>query len=398
MRPFVDLFLNYTQDAESPSSFFRWGAYACVAAVLRDNVFYFHGHDLVYPNIYVLTLCGSSSYRKSVPIHIVSELVIEVGNTKVIRGRTSIQAVLEVMSNNETDRKSGNVLTGGSVLLCADELASFLVSDPQIIGILTDIYDFRKEYKSLLIGRGKTVIKNVCVTMHAASNEELLKTIYTSAATYGGLMARTFFIKPDEFRPSNSLMWVDRNKFDKKELINSLKAIARLKGEVVFEDDAKKEYDNWYKPFRISYKDKLDRTGVVGRVHTGALKLAIIIGISTEYDLIVKKEHVEDSISQCMKLLPNYDSYALSTGKSSAADSGALLLNALWKAPNHIISKRLFLYEHWMDIDSKTLDDLAITLDQGGVISRVIPGSEGSIEDYKLTEKAIKIYEKREKK
>ncbi len=97
MTNFLELYLKYTEGFESPTSFFRWSAIATVAATLRDNCYRKMGgdDDRLYPNLYVLTLADSSMHRKAKPTGIAGDLVAAVGNTKLVRGRTSIQALLD---------------------------------------------------------------------------------------------------------------------------------------------------------------------------------------------------------------------------------------------------------------------------------------------------------------
>src|SRR5665213_1423119 len=102
MNDFITSFLKHTEEYESPGSFWRWGAYATIAAVLRDSVYYDHGLRKTYANIYVVLLADSAEYRKSGPFQPITDLLNSDGlrNTKVIRGRSSIQAVLDDLSQD----------------------------------------------------------------------------------------------------------------------------------------------------------------------------------------------------------------------------------------------------------------------------------------------------------
>jgi hypothetical protein len=388
------LYIDFTQDYESPTSFFRWAAYAAVAAVLRDNVWKQQGHMNTYPNIYVLLLATSAVHRKSVPTGLTGDLVREVGNTKLIRGRTSIQAVLDDLAGIETDRNTGTPIKGGSCLLCAEELAAFIVQSPEAIPILTDIYDARKEWTSSLRGSGKFKVSNICVTMLAASNETHLKEVYTELAIYGGLLGRTFFVKPNEFRKANPLLKDEKKKYDPKPLVDSLKIISRLKGEMIFDNGVEEEYSKWYTAFRDSYKDKPDKSGIMGRIHTGVLKLSMIIGVSSEYDKIVKIEHFYEALEQCLAILPNYDTFVLGQGKGIISEQAGIFINALWDAKNHTAIRRDILFQYWSEFDAETLDKIVVTLEQAGMVRT----SLGDQVEYQLTEKAQEKFNKHTRK
>lgn len=383
--------MNFTKAYESPASFWRWGAYTTIGAVLRDNVFWMQGTTKICPNIWVVLLADSAVHRKSGPIIQTSKLINEVKNTKLIRGRSSIQAILDDLSASATDKITGNILRGGSAFLCADELASFFVSDTQLISLLTDIYDYREEWTSSLRS-GKFKINNLCVSLLAASNETFLKQVYNELAVYGGLLGRTFMIKPDEYRPGNSFMAEEGSeRYEMKPLVDSLKEIAKLKGRIVFSPEAAKEYNDWYVPLRESYKTKPDKTGVVQRLHTGVVKLAVIIGVDNNRDLLIKKPEIEESISRCMAIQGNYEAYAMSAGKSTEANAAGLLLTAMIDAGGSLTRKE-FLFKHFTDVSAEALDKVIITLKDAGMIEESWTGASSPIACYTLTKKCREIF------
>jgi len=206
---FVELLLQHTRKYESPESFWKWSAYTAIGSVLRDNCYRRLGENKIHPNVYTLILADSAVSRKGAPIKLCEKLVKRAESTKIISGRASIQGILDELSRGETDKATGKVLAGGSALFCAEELSAGIVNDPEAIKILTDIYDFKEDYTSRLRGSGVFRIKNICFSMMAGSNEELLRGVYGSEAVNGGLLGRTFIVRSNEFRPGNSLFDVN---------------------------------------------------------------------------------------------------------------------------------------------------------------------------------------------
>lgn len=394
-QSFTDVFLEFTKESETPSSFWKWASYAIIAAVLRDSVYWqSRGHKMC-TNIYVLLNADSAVHRKSGPIKEADRLLQAVKNTKVIRGRGSIQAILEDLSKSQMDKDTGKSTRGGSCLLVADELKSFFIGDDSLVGILTDIYDYRDTFDYKLRG-SPFHIKNLCVSMLAASNDEFLKTVYTGEAVFGGLLGRTFIVKANEYRPGNSLLELEgeeeenKLKYDPQPLIDILKEVAKLNGKVRFTMESKIAYDEWYMALRKTYEKRPDRTGVLARMHTGVLKLAVILAVSRRVELIVRKPDIEDSIAECMSLLPNYDGFAMSVGKSTESAAGGFLFAEMWDHGGEI-TRATFLGKYWYEVSSDTLDKLVITLEQAGMIQR---GFNGSTEAFIMTEKAKEIYRK----
>lgn len=393
MQDFISLFMEYSKEYESPSSFWKWGAYSAIAATLRFNVFYPHGLGKVYPNIYTVLLADSAEYRKDAALKLVSELLREVKNTKVIEGRASFQAIINDLAI-DVGSKNGTTIRGGGAVIVAPELAAFFVSDPQLIPNLTNWYDFREEHKESLKGTGTITIKNRCITLFAASNETYLREVYDDRAVYGGLLRRTFMIKPDETRPPNSLMYVDLSKYDNKFLLESLNEIKNLTGAITRTDAAAKLYHDWYNVLYKQYKTHPDRTGVLQSLHTSALKLAIIIS-AANYKIEICERYMEEAIMQVTNLKGNYETYAMSSGKADHAEIGTIILTALWNAKDYYLTRKEILFKYWNQISATELDELIATFEQGGLTKMKPQNNEPG---YELTKKCINLFTKKKEK
>lgn len=390
MPTFLQKYLEHTQIYESPNSFWKWSAYAAISAVLRDNCFKRQGDSAIFPNVYILFLAESSGHRKGRPIELCESLVYKVNNTKIISGRASVQAILDELSRGETDKDTGKIIKGGSAIFIAPELAAGIVSDPEAMKILTDIYDYKSNpYKSRLRTGPSFNIERIVFSILAASNEDMIKDLFNSTVVKGGMLARTFLIIPNEFRPSNSLMRIDmeERKSSFTNVLKSLEEISRLRGEFIFEDDAILEYEEWYNPFRQSYKAKKESSGIVGRIHTGALKIAMLIA-ANHVSLQVTKEHMEEAINECLKLIPNYSAFTMGNGKSTISNAGGMLLADLLEAKgkDYKLTRKEVIRNHWQDFDAEILDKLILNLEISGIIRQI---TSGSTITYQLTAEGL---------
>lgn len=361
--------MAHTSIYESPSSFWRWSAYATIAATLKDNVYRRQGDSRLYPNIYVLFLAESGA-RKGKPIDFSESLLAKLNNTKVISGRASIQAILDEIARGETDKKTGEIHKGGAAIFFAQELSAGIVSDPEAINVLTDIYDYKSNpFKSRLRTGPCFNIERIIFSMLTGSNEEMIKTIFDERGKKGGLLARTFLVVPNEKRPPNSLMRVDQSAVDSSKLVvlAKLKEISLLAGEVVYEEAAIDEYESWYKPFYQRYQDKKEATGAMARIHTGILKIAMILA-ANDLELHVTKDHMERAINDCIGLLPNYKAFALGGGLSDESRAGAVVLPALFTAKDYTLSRKHMIREYFNLFTLDTLDKLMVMLEQGGIV------------------------------
>ncbi len=390
---FVQDVLSHTESYESPNSFWRWNAYTAISAVLRDNVWRQFGDNKIYPNIYTLIVADSAVHRKGAPVKLCESLVKAVKNTKVISGRSSIQGILDELSRGETDKTTGKIMAGGSAIFCAGELSAGIVSDPEAIKILTDIYDFKDEYTSRLRGSGIFRIKNVCFSIMAASNEELLRDVYDSKALFGGLLGRTFLVKPNEFRKANSLFGISDTSEEMTKLVESLREISLLAGQFTFTSAAEKFYDDWYLPFRKSYEKKPDKSGIMGRIHTSVLKLAMIICVDQTKKLTVERCHMEEAISVCTALLPNYTSFIMSSGKSTISEVAAILIEDIWQSAAKALTKQEFLTKHFHQFDLDIVDKCVMTLAQAGLLTE---GLDKNQIYFTVTPKCIEAFDLKE--
>lgn len=383
---FVEHFLAHTRFYESPGSFWRWAAYSAIGSVMRDNCYRQLGDQRIYPNLYILLLADSAVHRKGHPIKLCEDLVKVVKSTKVISGRSSIQGILDELARGEIDKQTGKILAGGSAIFFASELSAGIVNDPEAVKILTDIYDFKAEYTSRLRGSGIFRIKNICFSLFAASNEELLRDVYDVKAIFGGLLGRTFLVKPNEFRPANSLFEIRDTTESLQGLEEKLGRIARLKGEFEIPEETKKIYEDWYKPFRQSYQNKADRSGITGRIHTSILKLAMVICVDRTEQLVILPDHMRESITHCIMLLPNYQGFVMSSGKSTVSEIGAALIEAIWKSQDKRISKADFLSVHFHNFDHEGVDKCIMTMSQAGLVQTGLDTKTG-VDYYMITDK-----------
>lgn len=390
MIDFIEAFLEYTKAYESPTDFFTWSAIAGISSVLRDRCYLLLGDTKVFPNLYVLII-ANPAMRKAKPLNSIIEIVKHVNNTKIIEGRTSIQAVIQRLGEIER-LKDGKSITGASGLIFSEEISAMLCDDDANIPVLTDLYDFKSSYTSALVSRGTTRLTNVVVSLLGASNEELLRPIFTNRAIYGGLLSRCLIIYGDKVRHRNSLMFEDPKKYDPAILRTTMVEIARMNGLFHITDDAKHYYDTWYNEVCPRLESKANRTGAEGRIHTNVLKIAMILAASKTRSLEISTEILDEAIEKCQSLFVNYKRLTLGSGKSKEVDSKVLFLKLLWSAGKEKEferSRRDIVANSWGDMSSEDLDAIERNLLEGGLIT-VTDGKKGKF--YKLTEHSIAYF------
>lgn len=391
-KDFVSLFIEFHQEYESPTSFWRWASYSLVGSMLRSNVYFQHGNMRIYPNTYIIFLADSATSRKGEPINVARRLLTLIAHTKVFSGTASIQAVLDMLSVDTANKMTGTPIRGGAALITADELAAFFVADPRLIPLLTDIWTPREKYEYHLRSTNSIQINDLCPSLLAASNETFLREVYDSRAVYGGLLGRTFMIKPDETRKGNSLMDEDGGRsYDEKPLTNGLLKIRELNGRVRVAKDAIQMYNDWYLDLYSKYKTHPDKTGVIGRMHTQVIKIATILAAS-KYTLDITKETLESAIFEVTELKQNYELYVMSSGQSNVAQIGAKFLAMLAERKDRTLTRKEFFLKNWSDVTKEDFDKLVDTLIEGEMIKITAIGMDVA---YQMTQKCIDMLNKK---
>src|SRR6266849_9041120 len=92
----IEDLVQENQTVETPESWIYWSLLCCISAVAA-NVYTLRtlkGNLLYYPNLYII-LMGESGLGKGYPVNLAKRLLQEAQITRVIAGRSSIQAIIK---------------------------------------------------------------------------------------------------------------------------------------------------------------------------------------------------------------------------------------------------------------------------------------------------------------
>lgn len=388
---FIESFMDYTKSYESPDAFWYWSAVGIIGATLRDNCYLLLGDSRTYANLYIIII-ANPAMRKAKPLNSVIELAKIVNNTKIIEGRTSIQAVIQRLGELER-HKDGRTISGASGLIYSEEISAMFTEDASNIPILGDLWDFKTSYAYTLVSRATTRLTNVVVSMLGASNEELLKPIFNNGAIYGGLLSRCLLVYGDKVRHRNSLMWEDPRQYNPVQLQKMLIDISKLKGLFTMTEGAKVYYDDWYNNTCPQLESKGNRTGAEGRIHTNILKIAMILSANESNSLEIDIPIIERAIAKCQGLFVNYKRFTMGHGRAKDVASKILFLQLLWESGaerKYTLTRKDLIAKSWADITDDELNSSEINLLEGGFI-KVVENKTG-LKTYCLTQHAIDYF------
>lgn len=396
-KDWLESILDDTSHIESPKSFVYWAALCAVSAVINNKVFIDKdGAYNLYPNLYVLTI-AASGLRKGWPVALSKRFVSKVNCTRVISGRSSVQAIVKDLSQAKP-MPGGKLIKDAIGYINSGEFSTSLVKDPDALTLLTDLHDgqYNPEWTNNLKGSGKEELKNVCVTLLGAMNQTHFNDMIGVKEISGGFIGRCIVVLEEKRRVKNALIRKTGRKIDYDYYTDYLKKASALEGEFVLEEKAMKYFEDWYEAFEPELIE--DRTGTANRLNDTILKVAMCLGVARRCDLVIPIEIMKEAIDVTLENSSGIQRILVSGGANGTSGATAeyavklkLFLADLIRAPGYVVERQKTLQKHYGEIDKWDLDRLVEHLIESGGI---IVFKEGNNTMYRLTEKAIEALTK----
>lgn len=313
----IDSYLEYTKEQESPRAFHFWVSMAILSSMVRRNVVIPRVMYKTYPNLFIILVAGSAKCRKSVALSLGDNILKATEEPPMIFSQKITPEALIGALQESTDAQT-KVSYG---LILASELSVFLGGDAiknGMIPILTDLYDSKDNWEYKTRVRGTEKIPHVTISMLGASTMDWIKTSIPMEAIGGGFTSRVIFVFEDT--PSKLILFSD-GKIDNIELrgdlIHDLNNIGKIKGSVVFSPEAKKVSLEWYEIEATNIRDpKVD--GYFGRKHDTMFKVATLLSIAESDTLIIEERHITKALYMLEQneilLTPTLEAVASSIG------------------------------------------------------------------------------------
>jgi hypothetical protein len=335
-------------------------------------------------------LLGESGLGKGYPINLAKRLVQKAGVTRVIAGRSSIQAIVQELSRTKT--VEGKAPIGDSRgYIINGELSTAIIQDPDALTILTDLYDghYNAEWVNLLKGDGAEKLKNPYITALFGSSPAHFYDSIPDANIQGGYIGRNLIIYEEKRSQDVDLLddmeKSETDKFDTyitPKYVPHLTTISTKKGQLVPTDEARNVFNDWRKRWRAS--QTYDKTGFLNRVPDHVLKVSMCLALS-EFDFggSIDQHHIEESIQKVTALVYSNKRTTEGRGPDPLAVSTKLVLDHLLAAENQELMRKQLLWKGYGSYNSFTLDQIIDNLLEMGWIRRAKLGV-GSNMDWKV--------------
>lgn len=392
----IDDVLSEFSDVETPRSWIYWSLLCAIAASAASNytLVAFKGKVTYLPNLYVILL-GKSGLGKKLPVDLAANLVRESATTRVIYGRSSIQAVVQEASRAQT-REGKSPILDARMFIVNGELSTAIIEDPDSLTILTDIYDHHKEWINKLKGDGNEKLKNTATTCLFGSSPAHFYDSIPQVNIEGGYIGRNLVI-------SEEARWKDLDMFGDDELESffpfekykaHLEAIGSSGGRIVPDSSAKEVLNLWRRKWREHEVD--DVTGFLPRVPDHVIKVAMCLCLA-EYDktLIITAEHILQAIEKVTGLEYGAKKATEGLGSDPLSRQTKMVLDFLVTAPGNELKRKQLLVKGYGHYNSVVLDTIINDLAEKDWITKIrLPAGKNSDWIIRLRGEPLAAYKK----
>lgn len=387
-----DLVEEVLPDVETPYSYIYWSLMTCIsaAAVNKYYVTSFSGKYIYYPNIYVILL-GESGLGKAFGITLAKKLFKNTNITRVIAGRSSIQFIVNDLATT-TSANGKPLITDSRGFIINGELSTGLISDPDALTILTDLFDGKNDnpdWANSLKGEGKVQLKDPYITCLFGSSPSHFFEKVPQANIEGGYIGRNLIIWEeqrskiiDPFSNEDSEQTDDAfaGYLAEKYTPHLVKIAERDKLKCILSDDAKKVYNPWRRQWKENQHEYNDRTGFINRVPDHVVKVAICLGLSRyDFDGIILLSDIQEAIDKITGLVYQSQKITEGTGLDPTTAQTKFVINCLLKVPENKMTRHKLLLDTYGNLDAMTLDRAIETLMEMKWVKRVKHGSDWMI-------------------
>jgi uncharacterized protein DUF3987 len=372
-RSWVSDLIEEHKDVETPISWIYWSLLAAVsaAAANRYTLRTLKGNLLYYPNIYVMLL-GESGLGKGFPVNLAKRLVQQADTTRVIAGRSSIQAIVKELATTKSIAGKP-VITDSRGFIVNGELSTAIISDPDSLTILTDLYDrnYNPQWDNMLKGDGKEKLKEPYITCLFGSSPAHFYDKIPQANIEGGYIGRNLVIYEEKRSRDLDLLDNEEESIDDDRFTNyitpkyvpHLIKIATGNKRMFPDERARGLFNSWRREWRGNQAIYNDRTGFVNRVPDHVLKVAMLLCLS-RYDNcgVILEGDITESIEAITSLIYASKKASEGGGLDPLAQQTKKVVDFLISAIENHLTRTELLVRGYGNYDSNTLDHILDTL------------------------------------
>ena len=281
---------------------FRFFTACCVLGSAIHNRVYLHRGDpdllpKLFPNPWVLLLAPPGRGHKTSTINMGVNCVTQAcPEVRIMADKLTPESLVKALSQpteKEQIRIGPRDATG---LIKAPELSVFFGKQQYNVGLvslITDLYDYREEWASETIMRGKSVLKHICISIVGGSTPSWLQSMLPEDAFSGGFMSRFILVEmPLTYFKRRAEPKLSKHGPTWEELVQGLRHFSNVNGEMKWDHKGKKAYIKFYESLLPTGEAQQD--AYQERETEQVIKIAMLIALS-QGKMIVTEEHMNQS-------------------------------------------------------------------------------------------------------
>jgi hypothetical protein len=387
LKDWLESYLDYTENSESPISYHTWCGLSVIAGALQRKVYLRWGLGrVIYPNVYAVLVGASGRTRKGVAIGIAKDFLKNIPSVTVVpessSGRQAMILAMKRALTNFQDPSDNKIKFHSSVTAFSEELSVFLgQGDIAYLSNLTDWYDSKDDWEYETVGRGKDTLQGLCLNLMGGTAPDWIQSMIPQEALGGGFTSRIIFIVEEVKRKIIPKYVVTPEEERLKELLQrDIERISQLAGEITFTPEAEQLYIDWY----IEQDTALSAgkpvitdprfAGYCERRATHIQKLMILCSASRGDDLKISGDDFRRALHLLTEVEKNMPKTFGGLGKSKMSDQSDAVINFIKKVG--ITTRKILLQKFYRDIDPMTLANVEALMQQMGVVKiKLLPDS-----------------------
>lgn len=288
-------------DGLSTADIFRkWSAISCVAGALERKVWVRSRQRPLYPNLYCL-LVGGPGTGKTVAIQEIENMWLGLETHKVAPTTMTKAALVDKLAAAKRSivrpGEDPGVVIFHSLLVPSPEWGALVPAyDTEFMNNLTDLYDCRSHYTESIRSRADDIkIPNPQLHIIGGTTPHYLQHVLPEVAWGQGITSRQIMVYSGE--NIRREVFSEAIEPDPAPLIEELKIIGNLFGQVRFEEAAAKALEAWNMSGGDPQPEHAKLIHYNTRRVAHVLKLCIIASTSRSNDLIITLDDYQRALS-----------------------------------------------------------------------------------------------------
>lgn len=317
---FLSKYLLYTADTEAPAIYHRWSILTALSAYIGRTAYIKHGHNNIYPNLYVILLGGAGT-RKNASINLAKKLIRAAGYRTIAASKTTKEKFFIDLGDQHLDFPESQVddildqnLFGSSqvspsvnheIFIASGEFNTFFGNN--ILDFLADLgelWDWEGPFESKVKHGKSVIVNNPTITILGGNTPTMFSATFPPEIIGQGFFSRTMLVYGERTRPKITFPEEPSPELTAS-LVEEIKQMRFLsQTQITLTSTAKNLIHKIYHAPEIIYDTRFE--SFYNRRLTNLFKLCTIIAISSHRSSILESDvlYANTILSHAEHLMP----------------------------------------------------------------------------------------------